>query len=74
MNVREAHGLRTSPGRNRVLTGVGPEIAAGDMVSMAGGNGSGKSECGPANRRRRIRLVARLRRLPVTRRAGPPPG
>src|SRR5258705_1696268 len=42
MTVLIARGIRKSFGRRRVLAGLDLEVAAGEMVAVAGENGTGK--------------------------------
>jgi ABC-2 type transport system ATP-binding protein len=43
MTVLAARGIRKSFGRRRVLAGLDLEVAAGEMVAVAGENGTGKT-------------------------------
>jgi ABC-2 type transport system ATP-binding protein len=43
MTVLVARGIRKSFGRRRVLAGLDLEVAAGEMVAVAGENGTGKT-------------------------------
>src|SRR5437867_11323434 len=43
MTALAARGIRKSFGRRRVLAGLDLEVAAGEMVAVAGENGTGKT-------------------------------